>query len=77
MNEYLRKTLLPCLCSLLWLVEAYDIIRQVTTLEEKAFDALEWLAAMCPLIPNKGEQDVFSSEQNQNFCGLLLTAYGS
>jgi hypothetical protein len=28
------------------LVEAYDIIRQTTTLEETAFDALEWFAAM-------------------------------
>ena len=26
--------------------------------EEKAFDALEWLAAMCSRIPNKGEQMV-------------------
>jgi len=25
---------------------------------EKAFDALEWLAAMCSLVPNKGEQMV-------------------
>jgi len=26
--------------------------------EEKIFDALEWLAAMCSNVPNKGEQKV-------------------
>lgn len=26
--------------------------------EEKVFDALEWLAAMCSHVPNKGEQMV-------------------
>ena len=26
--------------------------------EEKVFDALEWLAAMCSHVPNKGEQKV-------------------
>ncbi|MCJ7696700.1 MAG: hypothetical protein MUO40_14920 [Anaerolineaceae bacterium] len=26
--------------------------------EEKVFDALEWLAAMCSRVPNKGEQIV-------------------
>jgi hypothetical protein len=28
--------------------------------EEKVFDALEWLAAMCSHVPNKGEQPVES-----------------
>ena len=33
--------------------------------EEKAFDALEWLAAMCSHVPNKGEQMVRYKEDPQ------------
>lgn len=34
--------------------------------EEKIFDALEWLAAMCSHIPDRGEQ----MDQYQRFCYL-------
>jgi hypothetical protein len=38
--------------------EAKVLCRSKDGKEEKAFDALDWLAAMCSHIPNKGEQMV-------------------
>ena len=38
--------------------EAKVIYQSKGAKEEKVFDALEWLAAMCTHVPNKGEQMV-------------------
>ena len=38
--------------------ESEVIYRSKDGTEEKVFDALEWLAAMCSHVPNKGEQMV-------------------
>ena len=36
----------------------HDVYQSKDGKEEKIFDALEWLAAMCSHVPNKGEQMV-------------------
>jgi len=42
-----------------YIPEASEVIyRSKDGTEEKVFDALEWLAAMCSHVPNKGEQMV-------------------
>ena len=38
--------------------EAHVLYRSKDGKEEKIFDALEWLAAMCSHVPGKGEQMV-------------------
>ena len=38
--------------------ESKVVYKSKDTKEEKIFDALEWLAAMCSHVPNKGEQMV-------------------
>jgi len=52
-----------------YLAEASKVVyRAKEGTDESAFDALEWLVAMCPHIPDKGEQMVQYYRYYSNVC---------
>jgi len=53
-----RRTYVPEESKVIYPSKACPRVSSGNGKEEKAFDALEWLAAMCSHIPNRGEQMV-------------------